>query len=372
MASPKPSVLVVVVGTTRAWELSWESLSANLLDELDADLALCVGDRDEGPNPFYERAMQIWRVHEPDDWAEAYDEAVGDSSWRALLEPGDALFGGIRDTPHPQPGMVALLIYMRWFLRGCLEGSGALESYDWLVMTRSDFLWPLPHPDLHTLSDRRLYLLDGEQYGGVSCRHVVLPRRLAGRFLQLYDPVFEDPERLALQLERWRYVAGWSFLNLERFQAARLDDLGLRRRIGYLPYVPYAVRAPGGPTGWSTGVLDPDRGFYVKYPSERERSELTRHFIGDQRSWRKYLAPIRGAPARRRLRRSYRRRGLYERPFLLRDAHRRAYRRTRWAVLHLAELRKRAEVPIGRGLRRVPGMQPVLDARLRRRKQRSP
>jgi hypothetical protein len=113
-------------------------------------------------------------------------------------------------------------------------------------------------------------------------------------------------------------------------------------------------------------VLDPDRGFYVKYPSERERSELTQRVIAGRRSWNKLLAPFRGAPARWRLRRSYRKRGLYELPFPLRDAHRRAYRRTRWTVLHLAELRRRAEVPIGRGLRRVPGVSSLLDARLRR------
>src|SRR5690242_17532713 len=140
----QPRALVLVVGTTRAWEHCWESLAANVLDELGADLALCTTDRDPRPNPLYERAKFAWEAEEPDDWAEVYDREVGDSSWRRLLRPHDQLFGGIRDTEHPQPGMMALLIYMRCFLKQCLEGSGLIDAYEWLIWTRSDFLWPLP------------------------------------------------------------------------------------------------------------------------------------------------------------------------------------------------------------------------------------
>src|SRR5436190_9260847 len=202
----RPSALVAIVGTTRAWELCWESFAANVLDELGADLALCTGDRDERPNPLYDRAKFVWQVDEPDDWAKAYDRAAGDSSWRGLLKPHDQLFGGIRDTAYPQPGMVALLIYMRWSLAAHLESSGLLDEYEWLIWTRSDFLWPVPHPDLRYLSSRRLHVFDGEHYGGVCCRHVVVPRRLVRRFLRMYEPVFRDPEELAERLERWRAV----------------------------------------------------------------------------------------------------------------------------------------------------------------------
>ena len=382
---PKPKTLVAVVGTTRAWELTWESFAANVLDELGADLALCVGDRDEGPNPFYERAKHLWTVEEPDDWADAYDDAVGDSSWRALLRPGDHLLGGVHDTEHPQPGVSALTIYMRWCLKRSLEGAGLIGDYDWLVLTRSDFLWPFPHPDPRLLSERHVYAFDGEQWGGICGRHLVVHRRLAERLLSVYDPVFADPVGLRRRLDRASVEAGWELINLERLQAARLRELGLLRWLTYLPYVPFIVRAPGGPTGWKTGVFDSELGYYVKYPSERERSEITRRFIRGRDSWRRYLAPLRGAPARLRLRRIYRERGLYERPFPPREAPTRAYRLARLRLAgadprtflaeqrsRLIQLRQRGEVPIGRGLRRVPGMSAVLDARLRRIRGRSP
>jgi len=382
-ASERPRTLVAVVGTTRAWELTWESFASNLLDELGADLALCVGDRDRAPNPFYERAKFIWSVHQPDDWADAYDRAVGDSSWRSLLRPGDHLLGGVSSTEHPPPGAGALIIYMRSFLKLSLERSGIIEGYDWLVLTRSDFLWPLPHPDPRLLSERHLYAFDGEQWGGVCGRHLVVHRRLAERLLGLYDPVFADPSGLRRRLDRSSIAAGWNLMNIERFQATRLRETGLMRRLRYLPYVPFIVRAPGGPTGWKTGVFDERLGSYVKYPSERERSEITRRFVRDAESWRSYLAPLRGAMTRRRLRRAYRERGLYERPFPLREAPRRACRLARpevasrvaglarWRRTRLPEHRRSAEVRVGRNLRRMPGMAPLLDARLRRIRRRA-
>jgi hypothetical protein len=385
--SKEPRILVAVVGTTRAWELCWESFSSNVLDELGADLALCVGDRDHRPNPFYERAKFVWETHEPDDWAEAYDRAAGDSSWRALVRPGDLLLGGIRDTERPQPGIGALVIYMRWFLKKSLEGAGILRDYDWLVLTRSDFLWPVPHPHPRNLSRRRIYVLDGEQYGGICGRHLIVPRRLVERVLSVYDPVFTDAERLRRRLERRSEAAGWEWWNLERFQAARFKELGLLRRLTYLPYLPFTVRAPDGATGWSVGVYDGRLGFNVKYPTERERSEIARRFIRDQDSWRKHLGPIRGAAARRKLRSAYRERGLYERPFQVRERARRELAEARESVrearqrgrerahrarVGASELRMRAEVRIGRGLRRLPGVSPLLDARIRRIQRRSP
>src|ERR687891_1684055 len=91
-------VLVAVVAETRAWEVTGESFFSNVLDVLDADLALCVGDH-ESPNPFYERAKFVWRTREPDDWAEFYDRKAGGPDWRGVLAPGGPPLGGVDDSP---------------------------------------------------------------------------------------------------------------------------------------------------------------------------------------------------------------------------------------------------------------------------------
>jgi hypothetical protein len=362
----------VLLGQTRAWELTADSFMSNVLDELGADLALCGDDRGETPNPFYERAKFNWRMAQPTDWGEVFDRDAGGAHWRVLMQPGGHLFGGVEDPERPQETTAALPLYFRKFLRESMERAGVTRAYDWLIVTRSDFLWPVPHPDLSHLSERRIYVLDGEEYGGVTDRHIVVPRRFVERFLSVPDPIFTDPEGLKARLDRRSAMQEWPFLNLERFLGARLIELGLWRRVRFLPYVPVLVRLKDGFTGWSTGVFDEELGLYVKYPTERERSKLSQGFVSDQDSWGRFLAPIRGAAARRRLRKAYRARGLYERPFSLIGMPVRAYRLVRWSYPRQVA-RLRAIVPrVGRLLRRIPGMSRPLDARVRRMERRSP
>jgi hypothetical protein len=355
-------VLVAVAAETRAWELTADSLFSNVLDVLGADLALCVGDH-ETPNPLYERARFVWRTVEPNNWSEEFDRKAGGSGWRALLKPGAQLLGGIEDAEEFGSG--AIVLYFRQFLAESIEREGIADRYDWLVVTRSDLLWPIPHPSTRYLSDRHIYALDGEGYGGVGDRHLVVPRRFVERFLQVPAPIFSDPEALKPELDRISVALDWPVLNPERFLAARLKSLGLWRHVRFLPYVPYAVRPPGGSTRWAEGVLDEERGYYVKYPTELERSQIAQRFVRDQDSWRRYLSPIRGARLRRELKAAYRERDLFERPFPLRELHLRAVRRLRGFVSAERLRAHRISVDTGRRLRQVPGLTPLLDARIR-------
>jgi hypothetical protein len=358
-----PSVLVALIGETRASELTADSFRTNLLEPLGADLALCIRE-DEASNPFHEWASHLWTVPEQRGINTLYDDAVRDSSWRALLDVDPVFFGGIPDSPHPQVASVAILFYYRWALWNALRRDGLTDRYDWIVLTRSDLMWPAPHPDLGGLSERGIYLLDGEQYGGVCDRHFAIPKRhfeaVLGRLVQ---PIFTDPVGLRRRIAETMKRQDWTQFNIERFLAMRLRDEGLWGRLRYMPYLPYAVRAPGGSTTWSVGVYNHDLGYYVKYPTEKQRSEIARELLPDAASWRTYLSPLRGVLLRRRLRRAYEDRGLWERAFTARGAAQRARRRLR---LRAGNARLAAETAAGRLLRTVPGMRAVLDSRLQR------
>jgi hypothetical protein len=45
---------------------------ANLLDPLNADLALLFGRRADHSASLYERATYVWEVEEPADWGDHY------------------------------------------------------------------------------------------------------------------------------------------------------------------------------------------------------------------------------------------------------------------------------------------------------------
>jgi hypothetical protein len=286
-----------------------------------------------------------------------------------LLKPGAQLLGGIEDSDELGSG--AIVQYFRQFLKESIEREGIAEGYDWLVVTRSDLLWPIPHPSTRLLSARHIYALDGEGYTGLCDRHLVVPRRYVRPALEVPDPIFSDPRNLKRQLDRIGLAQDWPVFNPERFLAARFKALGLLRRVRYLPYVPYLVRAPGNRTRWSPGHLDEERGFYVKYPAERERSRIARGFVHDQRSWERYLSPIRGARRRSKLRAAYRKRGLFERPFPLRELPKRTARRLGGPVSSARPRLHRIGIGVGSLLRRIPGLAPLLDARIRRIRRRA-
>jgi hypothetical protein len=61
--------LVVILSQTRAHELTFDSFKQNVIDELDADLCVCIGvknDYDYG-NPYYTLAKYRFLYNEEDD-----------------------------------------------------------------------------------------------------------------------------------------------------------------------------------------------------------------------------------------------------------------------------------------------------------------
>jgi hypothetical protein len=304
--------LVVVFGETRAAELTADSFFTNVLEELDADLALYVRDG-EDRNPFYERATHLETYPEDGNWAAEFDRISGGSDWRCLLDLSPFVLGGVEDAEHPQIGSAAILCFYRRLLADWLQRAGLVDRYDWFVLTRSDFLWPLPHPPVAALSNRHLYTLDGEHYGGITDRHMVLPRRHVIAYLEAVDPLFTNPREVREAALRFREYQQAHFLNMEQLLALLLKRAGLWSRIRYLPYVPFAVRTEDTPSKWSMGRFAEDLGYFVKYPAERTRSEIAAKFVHDESSWNDYLAPIRGLPKRRRMRRALEEAGLQER-----------------------------------------------------------
>jgi hypothetical protein len=75
--------LVIIIAETRAHEFSYPSFKKNLLDNLDADLALCIAKNEweNTNNPYYKSAKYIWTYDEPEDWGSALDKAQQTEGW---------------------------------------------------------------------------------------------------------------------------------------------------------------------------------------------------------------------------------------------------------------------------------------------------
>ena len=227
--------------------------------------------------------------------------------------PEPVHLGPIEDADHPQLASAAILCVYRRLLADWLQHDGLIDRYDWFVLTRSDFLWPLPHPPVACLSKRHLYTLDGEQYGGITDRHAVVPRRYLLAYLRATDAVFTSPHQLRHAALRFREHHPAHFFNIEQLLALGLKREGLWPRLRYLPYVPFAIRTAEISTRWSKGRYAEDLGCFVKYPTERSRSQIAVRLLGEGCSWSEYLAPLRGLRKRRRMQRALEEAGLRER-----------------------------------------------------------
>jgi hypothetical protein len=268
--------LVCVLAESRAHSLTWKKFKKNLLDPLRADLAVCieVTESYDYANPFWNHAKYHWKTPRYDDWGTAFDLAQADlgsnENWRALLAVKDQWLGGVKGEGSHQ-GSAGILLYFRMFLLKCLQSEEIFKKYKRVVVTRSDFMWDVPHPAIELLEPDAIWIPNGEGYGGVTDRHAVLSQSNHEDYLGILRPVLTDPSQLA------REMSGRSDWNLERFIFHSLSRN--RAKVKLFPYPAYSVREWGGPTSWSKGKWNFRLGCFVKYSTElREVRKLSALF----------------------------------------------------------------------------------------------
>jgi len=274
--------LVIILGETRAHELTYENIEKNLIKTLGADLALCIGVHEnyDYDNPFYRNAKYKFTYPEPLTSAD-FDLACESilNNHPALQKPlftqeflkikDQYLLGGV-------PGVAGLLIFYRWFLLKNLIDHDLLDKYDFFIITRSDYIYQLPHPRLELFSKDSIYIPDGEHYGGVTDRHVVLPRKFVVSYLNMLN------EMVLKGTEYYKKIGIPE--NIEQFIKLHLIQQDVFKFVKFFPYVMYAVRPVGGRTSWSLGVYSEKHGYFIKYDSEYEESSQHKADFEKERS----------------------------------------------------------------------------------------
>jgi hypothetical protein len=153
------------------------------------------------------------------------------------------------------------------------------------------------------MNKNRIYVLDGEQWGGISDRYIAVPSKYINTYLEIVDPIIKDPVNLTarLQAEMEMQSPGENYLNPEKFLAFRMRKLRIWKKLSWLPYIPFAVRLPGGHTRWSEGEYNYDLGYFVKYAGELQRSNVVQRHINSQSDWVKYFRKYKGFQLRHRI-----------------------------------------------------------------------
>lgn len=346
--------LVIILGETRAHELTFHNFKQNVIDILNADLCLCIGVKPDYNynNPLYTFAKYRFLYTEPDDFGDAFEYAYTilskdkpkyeklkdmnalygklknptrstenityhgynidfDQSeddeiivhtdnfsdplwrnqiysikrsdhvlvyqenittykkplhWREFLKIKNQFLGGIKDRYHEHPGSAGILIFFRWFLLKNLMENDLLEKYDRFIITRSDFIYQLPHPKIDFMDENYIWIPDGEHYGGYTDRHVILSRKNIILYLNIFNAMVLKSNEYFYKMKNYNQ---W---NLEQFIKFHLRENNVLHLVKEFPYVMYTVRPENGSTRWMQGIYSYQLGYYIKYASEYDKS----------------------------------------------------------------------------------------------------
>lgn len=283
--------LVIVLGQTRASAATSESFDRFLVTPLSAggrvDIALCrCAGYAEDDGYFAPRASYVWEIPEPESWNRLFDEVAGDGAdgrseeWRSLVGIRGNWLGEIEEAGAKRPGSAARCLYLRHHALGMIRALGLETKYRWFILTRSDHLYRFEHPPLRLLDPRRVWLPRGQDYEGITDRHVVFSHAFVGRVLGVLDDLLSAPS------EYRRLMAGRGDWNLERFLKLAFIRSGLYRDTRRFPRVMYLVRSVETDTSWSKGIWDGGGNVFVKYPAEKSMAETDVAAVRRAGGWR--------------------------------------------------------------------------------------
>jgi hypothetical protein len=349
--------LVIILCETRANELTFDIFKKNVIDELNADLCLCIGVKPDYDydNPFYKLAKYKFLYDEPDDFGDAFEYAYdiisekrmkyeclldintlhgklekpqqstnniiyyGNSNkindfndfnedeivmytenfndelwknqvygikntynnfveqknvttyrkplyWRNFLKIKDQFLGGIKDNTDQHPGSAGILIFFRWFLLKNFIENDLINKYDRFIITRSDYIYQLPHPKVEFMNKNYIWIPDCEHYGGYTDRHVVLSKNNIEKYLNILNNLILRSNEYFIKMINYN---SWNLETLIKFHLYQNNVLHLVKEF---PYIMYSVRNINGSTRWAVGDFSNELGYYIKYKSEYDKS----------------------------------------------------------------------------------------------------
>lgn len=269
--------LVIILAETREHELTFDNIKKNLIDELNADLCLCIGVKDDYDynNPFYTFAKHKFLYKEPTNYLSAFQFAENiinpnlKINWHKFMQLKDQFLGGVLVDPSiDHLGSAGILIFYRWFLLHKLNETNLINQYDRFIITRSDYIYLLPHPKMEILNENNIWMPNGEHYGGLTNRHVVLNKTFLEPYLNILNCFILKNDEYFNKMKKYEK---W---NLEQLIGFHLYNNNNLKNVKFFPYIMYTVRSRNGTTRWQKGVYDEKHKYFIKYITEHEQANL--------------------------------------------------------------------------------------------------
>jgi hypothetical protein len=265
------STLVIIMGNLRGGEQTWKTLYEQVLDVNQADLALMIGKANTTKNSssLYRRAKYLWEFDEYEDWADALD-LINGTAWRETvpryLNESSSILGGVK--LYHYEGSGAVIFMLRWFLSQEIQRQNLTQRYDRFVVTRSDHYYLCEH-NLSELDPQYLWLPRGQNFGGVTDRHLVVNAENLLPALDILPALLAHPERYPKLLADRRG-------NPERMILQRWRDLKLGKRVKRFKRMMFTCAADGDMTRWNSmsDFVVPE-GVHLKYQKEYNQSHAT-------------------------------------------------------------------------------------------------
>jgi len=146
--------------------------------------------------------------------------------------------------------------------------------YTWVVRTRPDFLWSVPHPPLSLFSTDMLWTMDTESYAGMNGRHVVGGRGLMikGMLSKLKLLASGDPVVYKMNLSEFPSdtpsSGTSSHMGDELFAKKVVDDQGIH--LARFPTIASLVECPSWSNCWRALISQSAHVNFTVYPLEQQ------------------------------------------------------------------------------------------------------
>jgi len=285
-SEPARACLVIILGQTRAHQLTWPSFQRYFLDETHCDLALSVGSNEEDEsNPFYRHAKYIWKwdetqfamANDSESWTHAfeylYNRSMAYFPQRLTAKHRhkwiDRVFyaGNISRTLGPtanQIGSGGIQLFFRLFAYLNIVELGLVQQYKYMMHTRSDYKYLCKFPWMELTRNETeidtIWITSGEAFGGVTDRNLLASTPL---FMSAIDVLLS----MFMEYETWnRYMVHVEpVCNVETALATHFLFKGIEQKVRYYDQPMFAVRANNTWTRWSSGSWLKQQHLAVKY-----------------------------------------------------------------------------------------------------------